>query len=230
VYLPPVPSPDTPALNRRYRIGNLGSRWVIWDGQGFRLGKRVSCRAGKNEGVIARDTHTDRASGWEAGREGVRNTSQIMCVHTLVSYARVRTCMMTHTRICVHACMHMHAYTCMRTQCQWQLRGSDSVRLLVTWADRLDQRKLVVVSSSKAARSMRLSCMMIALPPPRSRPFLFWSGVQTTCVYGCIKRRGRFPRIPGYLGIEALAAAVFRAQQRRHDSRVSASCTGGHAD
>jgi len=26
---------------RRYRIGNLGSRWVIWDGQGFRLGKRI---------------------------------------------------------------------------------------------------------------------------------------------------------------------------------------------
>uniref|UniRef100_A0A7S4P0K4 Phosphoglycerate mutase n=1 Tax=Guillardia theta TaxID=55529 RepID=A0A7S4P0K4_GUITH len=27
---------------RRYRIGNLGSRWVIWDGSGFRLGRRVN--------------------------------------------------------------------------------------------------------------------------------------------------------------------------------------------
>ena len=26
---------------RRYRIANLGSRWIFWDGQGFRLGKRV---------------------------------------------------------------------------------------------------------------------------------------------------------------------------------------------
>ena len=27
--------------HRRYRIGNLGTRWIIWDGKGFRLGKRV---------------------------------------------------------------------------------------------------------------------------------------------------------------------------------------------
>ena len=27
---------------RRYRIGNLGCRWVIWDGTAFRLGKRLN--------------------------------------------------------------------------------------------------------------------------------------------------------------------------------------------
>lgn len=30
---------------RRYRIGNLGCRWIKWDGSSFKLGKRVSLLA-----------------------------------------------------------------------------------------------------------------------------------------------------------------------------------------
>jgi len=37
-----LPTHARAPASRRYRIGNLASRWVIWDGDGFRLGKRVS--------------------------------------------------------------------------------------------------------------------------------------------------------------------------------------------
>lgn len=36
---------------RRYRIGNLGCRWIKWDGSKFKLGKRVSLLA--SEGVYS---------------------------------------------------------------------------------------------------------------------------------------------------------------------------------
>jgi hypothetical protein len=48
---------------RRYRIGNLGARWVIWDGARFRLGRRVNLLGdGEAEGASG-DTDEEAAHG-----------------------------------------------------------------------------------------------------------------------------------------------------------------------
>ena len=52
---------------RRYRIGNLGCRWIKWDGSKFKLGKRVSLLA--SEGLYG----SSKAGGGKKASSDVTN-------------------------------------------------------------------------------------------------------------------------------------------------------------